>query len=468
MTNIFTARNIHLVGIKGVAMAALAVILKQQGKTVTGSDVAEDFPTQKVLAALNLKIFSGFSKQHILKDKTQLVIYTGAHNGKNNPEVLFAKSQNILVLSHGQALGDLMLKKTGISVAGSHGKTTTSAMIAHVLSKSGFYPAFAVGCGEILSLRTPAAWGKGKYFVAEADEYVTDPNSDMTPRFMWQQPKYLVLTNIDFDHPDVYKNLKAVKQAFLKFIENNPKLALVILNQDDLNSQFLLTSTTKPIITYGMSKAADFRISHVLELPTHTECNLAKIGRLTMLVPGTHNIYNAAAAAVLIHKLGVNTADLITNMANFMGTKRRLEVLAKKGRTIFIDDYAHHPQEISASIEALRHKYPDKKLLIIFQPHTYSRTQALFNEFSHCFSQADTVVISDIYASAREKPLAGVSAEKLVKSIAKLKQDVYFAPTKQAVLKYLRRLDLSNQVVVLMGAGDIYNWQKDVIKASNG
>lgn len=468
MTDIFKINNIHLVGIKGVAMAAMAVILKQLGKTVTGSDTTEEFPTQKILDDLKLTIYSGFDVVHIQSGKTDMVIYTGAHNGKNNSEVRQALKLKIPVMSHGQALGELMQQKTGISVAGSHGKTTTSAMIAHVLVKVGKDPAYSVGCGEILSLETPAAWGKGEYFVAEADEYVTDPTSDATPRFMWQQPKYLVITNIDFDHPDVYKDLDSVKEAFLNFINQNKRLDFLIVNADDETSKFLSSSVKVPLITFGKDPAANFRISDIRVKGILTGFNLSDVGKIKLAVPGEHNVSNAAAAAVLLKQLGLTNAQITDHLATFTGTKRRLEKFGELEGTLFIDDYAHHPKEIAASIAALKNQYHLQKLIVIFQPHTFSRTQSLFYEFSRCFSGADKVVITDIYASAREKPIPDITAKALVNEVKKHHPDTNYQPDKQAVLKYLGSLDLTGTVVVLMGAGDIYNWQADVLKIKDG
>ncbi len=467
MMEILNATNIHMVGIKGVAMTAMAVMLSQLGKKVSGSDTHEQFPTQKILDNLSLKIYPNFAAKHITK-QINLVIYTGAHNGKNNPEVQKAMRLNIPVMSHGEALGQLMNQKIGISVAGSHGKTTTSAMIAHVLVKAGWDPAYSIGCGEILSLQTPAGWGKGKYFVAEADEYVTDPATDTTPRFMWQKPKFLVITNIDFDHPDVYKNLQAVKEAFANFIKKNQRLEFLVLNADDKKSQYLYDTVKVPKVTFGQSPAADFRISDVQINGSTTKFCLRHVGNIKLVVPGIHNTANAAAAAALLKQLGVKNEMIIKHLFTFTGTKRRLEKFGQIDSTIFIDDYAHHPHEIQASIAALKHQYPNKKLVVIFQPHTFSRTQALLGEFSRCFSAADQVAITDIYASAREKPILQVTAAKLVKEIHKHHPAVDFTPTPQAVIKYLSDQNLSDTVVVLMGAGDIYNWKTAVLNLKDG
>ena len=452
-------KHIHFVGIKGVAMTALAVWYKEAGNIVTGSDTTETFPTDEVLVKARIHVVS-FDVKNIKKYNPDLVIYTGAHNGRDNPEVVQALKAGIHVLPHGQALGKVMAGKKQVSVAGSHGKTTTTAMIATVLSHAGFDPSYAVGCGEIRGLGLSGHYGKKNIFVAEADEYVTDPGHDATPRFLWQLPDILVVTNIDFDHPDAYASLENVQDAF-KILQKQSKVTIV--NADDPASQVLDAS-----ITYGFSPKAEFRITNVHSAEDRTFFTFSErgmeIGEFMLQVPGRHNAINAAAAAIACKQLGVPWEDIKKGLLVFGGTRRRFEVVgnppAGGGGVRIIDDYAHHPQEIMATLAAAREWYPKNRIVAVFQPHTYSRTKALLSEFAHAFTQADEVILADIYSSARETDTLGITGKTLVEETAKYNKNVLYAPDFAAVKKILNAHKRIGDVIIFMGAGNIYYWSK--------
>ena len=432
-------KRIHFVGIKGVAMAALAVWYKEAGYTVTGSDTAEKFPTDDVLAKAGIRAVS-FDVKNIAHTRPDLVIYTGAHGGRENPEVIAASAMGINVLPHGQALGHVMEGKKQISVAGSHGKTTTSAMIATILSHAGLDPSYAIGCGEIRGLGLPGHFGNGNIFVAEADEYVTDPGHDLTPRFMWQHPDILVETNIDWDHPDVYKSLAQVRAAFRA-----------------------LERQSKVIIT-----GKDFQVTHVSCGSERTffslERNGMKLGDFTLKVPGRHNANNAGAAVIACMETGVSRDKIADGLLVFGGTKRRFEFVGAFGGIRVIDDYAHHPEEIRATLAAAREWYPHSRIIVVFQPHTYSRTKALLSDFAHAFTNAQEVVLTDIYSSARETDTLGISGKTLVEETAKHHANVLYAPDYPAVKKLLSSHMKSGDIIIFMGAGDIYGWSKRFIE----
>lgn len=460
-------KSVHFVGIKGVAMTALAIIADEMGIKVTGSDTAEEFPTDYTLSKYNITPQIGFLPQHIL-DSTELVIYTGAHSGAKNPEVIEATKRGIAVLSHGKALGMFMKSKRAISVAGSHGKTTTSALIASTLMFTGYDPSFAIGCGEILDLKTSAHFGSGEWFVAEADEYVTDPNLDKTPRFLWQHPEILLITNIDFDHPDVYENIAEIVDAFLSLIKQMPENGTVILNIDDPYSRAILSKIDRKIITYGTSSQADYQLTNMRFLTGETQFEIKKkgnnFGNFTIKIPGSHNCLNATGAAAVLDLMGVSVVDSVAGFENFIGTKRRFELKINKNDKLLFDDYAHHPAEITASITAAREWYPRRRIVAIFQPHTYSRTSILMEDFAKSLATADCVVICEIYASAREAPNSEVSGKILYENVKKVQKDAHYAPNKEAMLQYIQSNSFKNDLILVMGAGDIYTWLSDLEK----
>ena len=458
-----TIRRIHFVGIKGVAMAALAVWAGEAGYRVSGSDVAEEFPSDEVLAKAKIKVLPGFDASHIKKTNPDLVIFTGAHEGRENVEVEEAVLRGIPILPHGRALGDVMGSKRQISVAGSHGKTTTTAMIATILAHAGFDPSYAAGCGEIFGLGPPGHKGNGDWFVAEADEYVTDPHHDPTPRFLWQTPEVVVVTNIDFDHPDVYANLEEVQQAFIKLSRRERGLRTTIINADDPASK-VLHAVPEDIILYGFTTAADIRITHVGFGNERTFFTLADrgtiVGEFALKVPGRHNAANAAAAAAACRTVGVSWEGIREGLLTFGGTKRRFEKIGLARGTRIYDDYAHHPKEIQATLAGARAWYPKARIIAVFQPHTYSRTYALFGDFVKSFHDADIVAIADIYASAREHETLGVSSHMLAREIEKHQPHVVYTKDYETTAMYLRQHIREGDVILFMGAGDIYTWSK--------
>ncbi len=463
-------KNIYFVGIKGVAMTALAIVAKERGIEVSGSDIEEIFPTDAVLHKFNIKHKLGFNHRNIPLD-TDLVIYTGAHQGINNSEVQTAKKLGIPVLPHGKALGLFMQGKRQISVAGSHGKTTTSAMISHILYKAGYDPSFAIGCGEIISFKTSGHAGQGDFFIAEADEYVTDPVADQKPRFLWQNPEALVVTNIDFDHPDVYKDLPAVQKAFIKFSHKVTNKGFIVCNYDDPATREILNQFHCKIVTYGadINKPNHYQYGKIIINPdkgNKTTFNIffnnKKLGDFYINIPGEHNVANATATVATLNQLGIPLNKIITGLATFSGTKRRFELISDKNGKLLYDDYAHHPVEIAATLRAVRNWFPRKRIIAVFQSHTYSRTQALLEAFSKAFIDADLVLITDIYASAREKPLAGINGQLLFDKVKAKSKEVFYAPGQANVLEYLKYNTREGDLIITMGAGNIFTWLNDI------
>ena len=415
-------------------MAALAVWAKEAGKIVTGTDVAEHFPSDEVLGSVAIPVDVGFDPKHIDQYKPDLVIYTGAHDGRDNVEVKRAETLEIPVLPHGKALGMAMEGKRQITVAGSHGKTTVTAMIATILSLAGLDPSYVIGSGMVRGLGLPGHFGAGDWFVAEGDEYVTDPGHDETPRFLWQKPEILVVTNIDFDHPDVYPDMTAVVAAFKKLVSQS---GTVIAGSDDPQSAALSATS----ILVGSNEANQFHLK----------------------VPGLHNAVNAALATAAANAAGVSREQSMKALAQFGGAKRRFEKIGEYRGILYYDDYAHHPTEISATLAAARGLFPKRRIIVIFQPHTYSRTKALMNEFAHSFNDADVVILTDIYPSAREHDTMGTTGETLVGETSRHHGDVRYAKGQSDVQRLLTKILMPNDVVFFMGAGDIGQWEKQII-----
>lgn len=463
-------QTLHFVGIKGVAMTALAVYAKEYGYTVSGSDVNDQFPTDEILDQANIVPQIGFDPLHV-EPSTDLVVYTGAHSGRENIEVKTALSKGITSHAHGKALGLFMEKHRQISVAGCHGKTTTTAMIAMLLMEAGLDPSYAVGCGEIRGLGKSGHYGKGQWFVAEADEYVTDPHHDLTPRYYWQDPEIFVITNIDYDHPDVYKNIQDVQDKFLTFVQSKKNIKYLILNASDKNSQIFEQCGVR-ILRFGNADTSSLKPENIHIGKEKTTFDLRYHGNIVenfeLHVPGEHNVLNASAAALAAHAIGIDWDTIRKGLSKFRGTKRRFEKLAEKKNVIFFDDYAHHPKEIQATLLAARSWYKDNRILVVFQPHTYSRTIAMLDEFSKAFLQANIVCIAGIYASAREQIQHNFSSANLVKKIKTNQNDVYLTSTSEDIVSTLKMILKKGDIVLFMGAGDIYNWEKDIIASLYG
>lgn len=456
-------RYIHFVGIKGVAMAALAVWAVEKGYIVSGSDVKEVFPTDEVLSKTHVNIHVGFHEDHILN--ADIVIYTGAHGGRDNIEVQAAIKNKIPVLPHGIALGEVTKDKKVIAIAGCHGKTTTTAMVAKILKEAGLDPSYAIGSGMIQGLGLPGHAGNGDYFVVEADEYVTDPIHDKTPRFLWLRPSILVITTIDFDHPDVYKDIDDIGQQYRHLVDKLKDQSVLIWNYDDNNSKHYIGSVAVTQKTYGFN-SADMRVINVVTKDKVSKFSLFNNNKTIdyeLTVPGKHNILNATAAVLASKTIGISDEYCQKAIYSFHGASRRFEIIGEhKGITV-IDDYAHHPKEICATIDSAKEWYLNRRVIVVFQPHTYSRTEALLHEFSSSFDKADAIIITDIYRSAREM-IGSITSEALINKMNLQNKLIYYSPTKHDIFVCLNTLVQSGDVILFMGAGDIGIWGREYVK----
>ncbi len=470
-----------LIGIKGVGMASLAYILDDLGIEVKGSDVAETFVTSHLLSQRGFKIYHSFDPAIITQEKPDLVITTGAHGGKRNPQFLAALQAKIPAATHAQALGWLMnQKKFPISVAGVGGKTTISALLSHLLSYNHYHPAYAVGAGSLKPLVWPGAWGKGKYFVAEADEYATCPLTDHRPRFYWQKPQILILTNIEYDHPDVYQNLKQTLETFLDFSRRTlERGGQVVSFFDNPNNQWLIRQLYQEgyqerVVSYGFSGEADWQIEPLNVTYPQTKARLvSRSGDLMLLklqLPGKFNLTNAAAAAITAHLLGLNPKQITTSLSQFIAVQRRFEFLGNlhlpQKEIKLYDDYAHHPKEIKTTLQAARNWFLHQQIGVVFQSHTFSRTRRLLDEFVESLLLADKVYLAPVFASAREKKSQTdwqkIMGEKISQKMSP-NQKLYLVSQPQELLNVLQGEENLPDVLFTMGAGDIYKWGQKLL-----
>jgi len=453
--------SVHLIGIKGVGMTALAACLKDKNIDISGSDVSEKFITDQTLKKMGLSWWESFSADHIKNQ--DLVIATGsAHQGPNNPEAKAAVQKGIPYLTHGEALGLLMAKKSGISVCGVGGKTTTSAILATVMALAGEKPSFAIGASEIFPLGWPGHDDKGQYFIAEADEYATAKGFDHRPRFYWQNPKVIICTNIEHDHPDIYPDLEATKAVFSQFFAKIGTDGFLVINGDNKNNQAVITKLNKKVITYGKSKNNNCQIKNISLSPGKTtfslQYNKQDWGLFTLSVPGAHNAFNAAAAIVTLQNLGISLAKIRQFLPKFTGTKRRFEFKGKTSQLEVWDDYAHHPKQIEATLSAAACWFDKKLLTVIFQPHTFSRTEKMLGDFAKSLSLANRVFILPVYDAGRETGNPEKLARKLVKETQKhLPQGAFF-------YQPLKDKPRFKGVVLTMGAGDVWKIGDNLLK----
>lgn len=471
--------KIYFVGIKGVGMASLATIAKQAGFEVRGSDVADEFITDTVLQKEGISPDIGFSKENLehfigsAPVSAVLVITTGAHGGFENPQVQFANSLGITVWTHGQAVGEFMKgdlfgkEFLGVSVAGAHGKTTTTAMLATFLSSLQKDPSYTIGTSEIFPLGEAGHFGKGKYFVAEADEYAAEIRHDRTPKLLYQFPDYAVITNIDFDHPDLYRNLSEIEKVFEQFITNIKKE--VVLCGDFENTKRLVKSiTTIPVATYGYSEENDYVITDFKQKGLESSFSIRHkdndLGNFNVSVPGRQNAMNALGAIVVLLQLGFEIGDIQKVTSSFLGTKRRSEkVGTTQNGAVIMDDYAHHPVEIQTTLLAISESYPDKKIICVFQPHTFSRTQALMSEFSTSFTNAHALLLLPTFASMRDTEQTNNDTE-YVANFSKAQPNTFFSKDVKSMVEYIKKsYDTSGYIIVTMGAGDVYKIGKELL-----
>ena len=441
--------HIHFIGIGGISMSGLAEILLEEGFTVSGSDSKES-PLTKKLESEGAIIHYGQCAENI-SDGIDCVVYTAAIN-KANPELMEAVARKIPMLTRAELLGQLMKNyKTPIAVSGTHGKTTTTSMISHILLAADLDPTISVG-GILKAIGGNIRVGKSETFITEACEY--------TNSFLHFYPKISVILNIEEDHLDFFKDLEDIRHSFHQFAALLPSDGTLIINGDIDNYQEIYDSLDCNVITYGSSDMLDYSASNI----TYDEKGLVAfdlikngkvVDHIQLSVTGDHNVSNALAAIATAKLLNISMPVIEKGLLSFSGTDRRFEYKGEVGGVTIIDDYAHHPTEIAATLKSAAH-YPHKKLWCIFQPHTYTRTKALFPEFVEALSHTDHVIMADIYA-ARETDTLGISSEDLQKRIQELGTPCEYFPTFDEIENYLLSNCQEGDLLITMGAGDVVN-----------
>jgi len=440
-------KKIHFVGIGGIGMSGIAEVLLNIGFDVSGSDIKLSERTEH-LRKLGADIRIGH-KAEIVKG-ADVVVYSSAVKG-DNPEVIEAERDKIPVIPRAEMLAELMRMKYSIAVAGAHGKTTTTSMLAKILTEAGLDPTIVVG-GIIKTLGTNAKLGKSNYLIAEADE------SDKS--FLKLLPTIGIITNIDEDHLDIYQDIDEIKKAFIEFANKIPFYGNIYLCEDDKNVKTIIPYIKKRFITYGINSRDSMIKAYNLKEKNgfykfEFTANKTYSGKITLKVPGIHNVYNALVSVGVALGLEISIEKIVKALSSFEGVRRRFEILRRfKNNTVVVDDYAHHPAEIQAILKvAKQQKY--RRIIAIFQPHLYSRTIKLLDRFSTSFQDADVVILTDIYG-AREKPVEGITGEVLYRAVKEKKgENVYYIPNLELIPEKVASIVSARDIIITIGAGNI-------------
>ena len=438
-------RHYHLIGIGGIGMSGIAKLLLIRGIGVSGSDLKETKITDE-LKKLGAQVFIGHNLRNI--QGASLIIYSSAIK-EDNPEIVEAKRQGIPLIKRAQALAQLMEDKIVITVTGSHGKTTTTSLVSNLLLEAGLLPTVAIG-GIFKNIDTNASIGDGDFFVAEADE------SDGS--FLYYQPKYSIITNIDYEHLDYYREFKNEIKTFKEFLNKTKEDGCVFASCDDLNLKNILKDYKNRYVLFGLKEDADIypRNIKINGLTCEFDCSYKNkfIDRFYLALGGMHNIYNALSVIALGLELNIDLEVIKRTLANYKGTCRRLEIKFNDEKYLVIDDYAHHPTQIKATLAAVKNLKPNR-LIAVFQPHRYTRTKLLLDEFGKSFEPADYVIVTDIYP-AQEVPLEGINGRCVCDKIREYypNKKMLFLPKEEIVAHILEIIGL-HDLVIMLGAGDI-------------
>jgi len=448
-------QHIHFVGIGGIGMSGIAELLLNLGYKVSGSDLRETDITRR-LVSLGGKVFFGHQGKWI---EGADVVVTSSAVREGNPEVQAARDGHVPVIPRAEMLAELMrLKKYGIGVAGSHGKTSTTSMVGWILAEAGLDPTVVIG-GKVNSIGSNAKLGQGEFLVAEADE------SDGS--FLKLSPVVEIVTNIDLEHLDHYSDIEEIKRAFLDYIDKIPFYGAAIVCLDDPNVASILPLIRKRVITYGLTAQSDLhaRSIEAKGLTSSFEVYRDKelLGEITLNVPGLHNVYNSLAAIAVGLELSIPFAEVSKAMRTFSGVQRRIQIKGECDGITVVDDYGHHPTEIRATLSAMRSAWPKQRLVVMFQPHRYSRTAGLFKEFSTAFHEADVLLLTEIYA-ASEQPIEGVSGALLLEEI-KLhgQKDAHYVADVESLARTVRDMLQPGDIVLTLGAGNIYQAGEELL-----
>lgn len=446
-------RTIHFIGIGGAGMCGIAEVLLNQGYQITGSDIRASVVTDR-LVGLGMTIFIGHEEKNV--EAADVVVYSSAVTD-SNPEMQAAARLGKPAIPRAEMLSELMRYRHAVAIAGTHGKTTTTSLVASIFTEAGLDPTFVIG-GRLNSAGANAALGESRYLVAEADE------SDVS--FLHLQPMVAVVTNIDADHMGAYDNdFENVKKYFIEFLHNLPFYGLAVMCVDDPGVAEILPRVSRPVITYGFSDKADYRISGMTQRERYTDFEVHRPGhaeplKISLNIPGRHNALNATAAIVVASDEGVADEHICRALSNFQGVGRRFDIqgtfpVPEGGEVMLLDDYGHHPSEVQATIEALRAGWPDARLVMIYQPHRYTRTKDLYEDFVKVLSEVDILLMLDVYA-AGEPSIPGADSRSLCGSIRQRgKVDPIFVQGDEEVRLVLQDILRDGDIVITQGAGSV-------------
>ena len=439
-------RKIHFIGIGGAGMSGIAEVLYHNGFEISGSDMQESAQTG-YLQNLGVKVFIGHKAENAAE--AEIIVYSSAVNA-DNPEMQQAKELGIPIIRRAEMLGELMRLKYTLAVAGTHGKSSTTSLAGSILEAAGEDPTVIVG-GIVLGKGSGTTVGKGSYLVAESDEF--------DHSFLQMMPSSAIITNIDADHLDTYKDLDDIKNAFVEFANKVPFYGQIVLCIDDVGCQSILSRLIKPVITYGFSPQAMYSVKNCRYFESGSEFSVYRkgelLGEFSIRLLGKHNVQNALAALALATEEAIPVEVSKKALAAFSGVKRRMEFKGEVKGALVFDDYAHHPTEVAASLSALRNSFPDRRIIAVFQPHLYSRTKDHAEEFGTVFGNSDILLVCDIYG-AREKPIEGVSG-KLIFDYAHARghKNAHFIGEKENALEFLANQIKDGDLIATMGAGNI-------------
>ncbi len=448
MTRFGKAKHIHFVGIGGIGMSGIAELLMNLGYRVSGSDLKESAITRR-LASLGGEIHYGHKAEYVRG--ADVVVYSSAVS-EDNPEILEAREHYIPVIPRAEMLAELMRLRYGIAVAGAHGKTTTTSMIASILNRAHLDPTVIIGGRLDIWGGSNARLGEGEILLAEADE------SDGS--FLALSPTIVVVTNLDLEHVDYYKSMKEIHDTFVEFINKVPFYGTAVICLDNHEIQRIIPRLKKRYISYGMSAQADLRARELekkrLGVGFEVVWKGEPLGRVEVGMPGEHNVLNALAAIGVALELDLEFGVIAEGLKDLGGLARRFQIKGESQGVMVMDDYGHHPTEIVATLGTLRESWPEKRLVVVFQPHRYTRTKALFEQFTVSFNHADLLLLLPIYG-ASERPLEGVSAESLARAIKERgHKEVMSVGSKEEALEKLLGLVGEGDLVLTLGAGDVY------------
>jgi len=452
-------RQIHMVGIGGIGMSSIAEVLLNRGYDVTGSDLEASDTTER-LQEQGATVYKGHAAEQV--GAADVVVYSSAIDPDKNPETQEAERRRISLIPRAEMLGELIRMKYGIGVAGTHGKTTTTSMAGLVVAEGGFDPTVIVG-GKVTAFGSSAVTGEGDVIVIEADEY------DRT--FLRLTPSVAVITNIEEDHLDIYEDLDDIKDAFTQYANSVPFFGAAVLCLDDPNVQAIVGDVERRVITYGTTRQAEVRAENVQRDGLQTRFDVMRrnerLGEVELNVPGMHNLRNALAAVAVGLELEIDFDEIRNGLSSFTGVRRRFEKIGEANDVIVLDDYAHHPTEIRATLDAASQGYPDRRIVAVFQPHLYSRTRDFLDDFARSFFETDLLMLTDIYG-AREEPIEGIDGQRLADRAEQFgHRSVHYVPDKTDLPGELLDVTRPGDVVLMLGAGDIWRYSRTFMDLLN-